>query len=76
MNEIKNDVLNAVESYLWRWCVHCPDAKHSVDDITGPEEWWCARGFDPGDEGCLKRGRFLEIAKAAAEIEGLIEGGN
>lgn len=76
MNEIKNDVLNAVESYLWCWCVHCPDAKHSVDDITGPEEWWCARGFDPGEEGCLNRGRFLEIAEKAAEIEELIEGGN
>lgn len=76
MREIEDDILNTIQTYLDRWCCHCPDAHHAIADITGPEEWWCARGFDPGEEGCLKRGRFLEIAEAAAEIEGLIEGGN
>ncbi len=73
MDEIKNDVLNAVESYLWRWCVHCPDAKHSVDDITGPEEWWCMRkGVEPGGEGCRNKKRLALIEEKAREIAELI----
>jgi hypothetical protein len=73
MDEIKNDVLNAVESYLWRWCVHCPDADHFIADITGPEEWVCSRKLYPGDEKCLRRDRYEDIQALARQIVDMVE---
>ena len=69
MDEIRDDILSAIEPYLWRWCVNCPDAHHAIGDITGPEEWWCMRkGVEPGGDGCSKRARMKEIEAKASEI--------
>ena len=73
MREIEEDIFNTIQTYLDRWCRHCPDAHHAIADITGPEEWWCMRkGVEPGGDGCSKRARMKEIEAKAAEIGGMV----
>lgn len=62
MREIEDDIFNTIQTYLDRWCRHCPDAHHAIADITGPEEWWCGKkGVEPGGKGCRNKKRLALI---------------
>ena len=73
MREIEDDIFNTIQTYLDRWCRHCPDAHHAIADITGPEEWWCGKkGVEPGGKGCRNKNRLALIEEKAREIAELI----
>lgn len=61
------------DSFIARFCLNCPEARHFSATLDEPACNYCPAEYMPWDSGCIRHSDFDEILETCRALDALVE---